>query len=1609
MERQTSFGYWLQQRRQELSITQEDLARRVGCAVDVISSIEAGAALTSEQLAERLAEVLEIPSNERPAFVGSAHGEYITRRLSSSADTEAFVLPVAEEDHSGVARAGDTIRGFELREEIAAGGFGVIYRAFQPIVGREVAIKIIRPQYADRPEFIRRFEVEAQLVARLEHPYIVPLYDFWREPGNAYLVMRWMRGGSVQDALVQGPYPLAAVARLLDQIGAALAFAHRHGVVHRDLKPSNMLLDHEGNAYLTDFGIAKDLRSADLVHGTQPGMVVGSLAYTAPEQLRGKQITPQADIYSLGIVLYELLAGESPFAGLLPLEILGKQLHAQIPPLRMRRPELPEALDDVIRHAMAKEPQDRFPDMRSMLAAFRRAIGGPAAQHLSRDPLDPRATQALYIEDIPVPPAVRQGAVKVVTPTTTENPYKGLRPFAEVDAPDFFGREVLIRRLLDCLAEGNELGRFLCVVGPSGCGKSSAVSAGLIPALRRGALPGSDQWFVVQFFPGAQPFEELEAALFRVAASASPNLLERLRADEHGLARAASDILPPDSQTELVLVIDQFEELFTLVEDEAARTLFLKNLQTAVHDPRSRVRIIVTLRADFYDRPLRYPDIGELMRQRTEVVLPLSPAELRQAITGPAERVGLALEPGLVTAIVADVGAEPGALPLLQYALTELYERRQGRILTLEAYRASGGVVGALSKRAEDLYQGLDPDQQEAARQLFLQLVTLGEGTEDTRRRVRRADISPISPAIDSVIDLYGRYRLLTFDRDPVTRSPTVEVAHEALIRHWGQLREWVAASREMLRIQRRLAQAAQEWNNAGQEESFLASGVRLAQFEALAAEGNLALTGLERTYLTASLAARDARQQREAERQAREMTLERRARRRLQGLVAVLLAAFLGALALTLFAFNQRSIAQREQRLAFARELATAAINNLESDPDLSLLLAVQSAVVTHSAGEAVTPETESALYQAVQVAWRSKYTFSHDHTLQDVSFSPTRAQLAIASANGSVTIWDADTGKQVLSWTAHPKLVKSVVFSPDGMRIATASNDQTAKIWDAATGELLLTLEGHEDQVKAVAFSPDGSLVATASHDQTLRIWDARSAALLHTLTGHGKKVQGVIFSPDGERLASSSVDGTVIIWDVASGRQRLTLKGHRAPVEGLAFNQDGSLLATASDDGTAKIWHAVSGDELLTLTGHTDKVKTIALSPYGNGARVVTGSKDGTVRIWEISDVRSQSFVTTRILRGHSDEVGGVAFSRDGTLLVTASEDGTAKVWDMTNPTRGHELFRFTAHTAPIEDLVYSSDGTLLATASGDGTVRVWDAARPGAPRLNLGDLGHVRGLALSPDAGQLAIGGDGGVITIRDTLSGSELQTMSAHDGQILTVAWSPDGTLLATAGEDGIAKVWDAHSLAEIHTLSGHSDRILDMTFSPDSTLIATASDDETAIIWDAISGQQLHHLKEMHSDAVASVSFNAAGTQFVTASDDGTAIIWDTHTAAPLRRLSGHRSRLFQAVFSPNGTRLATASADGSVKVWDLRSGVDLLTLTDYAGAVTAVQFSPDGTRLVVARAAGEARGAGAVHVYRFFEVTDDLLRFAQAIPTRGWKLEECQRYLHQAECPPAR
>jgi WD40 repeat protein/transcriptional regulator with XRE-family HTH domain len=1612
------FGRRVRERRRTLDLTQEELARRVGCAAITIRKIEMGDMRASQQVAERLVAALGVPLDERAAFVlGLCH--------AGPQQTEPVVSPRTPAPAPAEIGAADlscrAIRGYALGERIGSGGFGAAYRAVQPLVEREVAIKIILPQYADHPDFVRCFEAEAQLVARLEHPYIVPLYNYWREPGVAYLVMRLLRGGPLYDLLQHGPLPLPLTLRLIEQVGAALHAAHRAGVVHRDLKPANILLDSEQNAYLADFGIAKNFaRPAE--ESAFDGGYVGSPAYSSPEQIRAEPVTPQTDIYALGVLLYELLTGQKPFVGETPVAYIKQHLNMAVPPLADRRAGLPNGLDRIIQRATAKVPTARYASVAGLVAEVRSAIGERTG-----------AGQGVVVQRAPAaPPTV------VLDLDDTDNPYKGLRPFDEADATMFFGREGLVQQLLSRMGESGELARFLAVIGPSGSGKSSVVRAGLVPALRAGGLPGSEQWYAIDLLPGAQPLEALAAAICRVAPAGvkAEKLCALLRADTRGLLRAARLALPADPAAELLVVIDQFEEIFTLTTDAGVRAHLLDSIVAAVLDEHSQVRVVITLRADFVDRPLRYVDFGELIQQRGELVLPLTPDEIERAVEGPAARAGLVLEDGLVTALIADLDAQPGRLPLLQHTLRELFARRHGRLLTHTAYAEIGGVTGSLARSAEAIYDELEGAARAAARQLFLRLVVPGVGADDTRRRAGRSEMAGLgaAAALEQAITAFGQARLLTFDHDQSTREPTIEVAHEALLREWPRLRGWHQASREGICTQQRLAQAATEWITSGRDPSFLATGTRLVQVREWARGNDEQLNKTERAFLAASVEEahydalnREAQHQRElaaaqqlaqeqaqrADEQTHTTAVLRRRARWLTG--ALVLAVALASVAL--FFGNQANqnaaVAQQnaaaadmnarhaetEQQTAVARELAAAAVSNLPTDPERSILLALQAIDATRAMRQPTLVEAQDALHRAVQSSHLLSTLRGHTAGIWGLAVNRDGSRLATVSQDGTVKVWDAATGQVLVTFPTNVTNSLNgtgVAFTPDGARLLTISRENTATLWDLAARKAMLTLSGHIAAITSVAISPDGTIFATASNDKTVKLWDAATGKELKTFTGHNGAPRVVAFSPYGKRIvAGGDEDGIAVAWDIATGKElfRFSGQGNLAGIGAIAASPDGTRLATGEFDTTVKVWDAATGGLLLTLFGHSSQVQSVVFS--ADSKYLASASEDGSTKLWDA--VSGKELLT---LSGHTSGVLGVAFSPDGNRLFTASRDGTVKVWDI-SPSAGADWLNLVGHAARITSVTYSPNGTRLATWSSDGTVIIWDSTSGKALRtIHHENAANGGNASYSPDGKRLAIV-SGKAAIVYDAESGAALLALAPFQHDAITVLFSPDGTRLAAASIDGVIRIYDSVT-GKMRIEFTSATPLSQIAFSPDGKRLASANN-PGAHVWDVLTGAKLVTFNG-HGDGrlVSGVTFSSDGTRIASVGNDGAVRVWNSETGTEIVALIGHTGSTRGVAFSPDGQYLASSSVDRTIKLWKpLHKGEQVappLTFSGHIGAVYSVAFSPNGARLAT---------AGRDPIVQVYTLrVDDLIARAKTRLTRELTNVECQQFLHVAACP---
>jgi WD40 repeat protein len=1120
----------------------------------------------------------------------------------------------------------------------------------------------------------------------------------------------------------------------------------------------------------------------------------------------------------------------------------------------------------------------------------------------------------------------RTTAAELAAVTTAEKPaegdadrapYVGLAAFQQDDADRFFGRDTLAAELVTRLRQH----RFLGVFGASGCGKSSLLRAGLIPRLTAGL--DEDGVSVVVFTPGQHPMEETAVHLARFLDESPGMLRDELFADPRNLhLRIRQAMTGAMAESDVVLLVDQFEELFTLCADERERTGFVDALVTAAREPASRTRVVLGVRADFLGHCGRYPDLVTVLRDAQMLVGPMSTDELRLAITGPAQQAGYRVETALVARLVADATQQPGMLPLVSHALVQTWLRRQGAVMTVAGYDATGGIEHALARTADQVYQALDSDQRDLAQQIFLRLTALGEGTEDTKRRIARDELGD-DPNTAVVLDTLTQARLITLGHD------SVEVAHEALIRHWPRLLGWLAEDRDLLRAHRGLTEAATEWDRHGRDDGLLYRGARLLDWHGRDTEG---LNELEQRFLEAGRAL-------EARERARS---RRRSRLVLVSLIAVLsVVSVLAGVALV-----QGRQAAQERDLALSRQLALQARTQLEPDPARALRLARQAFQVRPTA------EAEAVLRQAV-VDHRARIVIDNGgrRTL-GVAFSPDGAWLAYTDEDGEVRVWpwsgDRVTGTRPIELPGHDGEAWSPVFSPDSRRLATSGIDGTIRVSEIRGGEQIV-LRGHEKEVWTVAFSPDGRRLASASSDGTVRIWDLAGAAEPMVLRGHEGAAVGVAFSPDGRHVASSGHDDTVRVWDLHSPGAAEVLRGHEDATKGLAFSPDGLRLVSASVDGTARVW-TLGGSAPVVLRGHQGTVEDVAFSP--DGTRVATTGDDNTVWVWNPATGDHPL-----VLRGHTDTVWSVAFDSEGTRLVSVSSDATVRVWD---PRGTGEPVVFRGHTGPVWTAAFTPDGEHVVSGGQDGAVRVWNATSGAVERVLDGHDDEVLGLTVSADGRWVASASRDGTVRVRDLDGGGPVRVLSGHDGPVWTAAFSPDGRLVASAGFDGTLRIWDTRTGTAL-VRKADDTQIRYSAFSPDGRTVATGGWDGTVRVWDT-TGDSPPRILRGYRGLVWSVAFSPNGRHLVSSGNDGTVRLWDLTGAGPPRVWRGHEASVWHLSFSPDGRSVVTTGKDGTVRVWPISTAGEPVTFSGFGASVESVAFSPDGHRLLTTHDDGTVR-----------------------------------------------
>jgi WD40 repeat protein/tRNA A-37 threonylcarbamoyl transferase component Bud32 len=1481
-------------------------------------------------------------------------------------------------------RVGTELAGYRIESLLGLGGMSVVYLAEDLRLKRRVALKLLAAGLAEDESFRDRFLRESELAASIDHPNIVPIYEAGTTEDLLFIAMRYVEGRDLKERLQRGRLDPPDAIGILAQVASALDAAHARGLVHRDVKPSNVLLDTgarpdgSDHVYLADFGLTR--RVSEEAGVGDDGHLMGTIDYVAPEQIAGEETDGRADVYSLGCVLYECLVGQPPFGRDSDLAVVFAHLEAEPPAPSAQRPDLPSELDAVIARALAKEPEQRYPTCRELARAAlavavdeasRRLVDVASRAAVGRSELsEVEAELAGKVTDLQL---VRERARTVSAPATparvaTEGicPFKGLASFEPVDAEYYFGRERLVAELVARLVGAG----FLGIVGPSGSGKSSVLRAGLLPALAGGVLPGSGSWRRWLLRPGERPLDALRTVL---VSGAKDPLAEAL------------DALPADAR--LLLAVDQLEELFTACRSDAERAAFADTLLRAASDPQGRAVVVVALRADFYGRFAAYPGLAELLGANHVLVGPMQASELRRAVELPAGRVGLGVEPELTDALVDDVEGEPGALPLLSTALLELWQKRQDNALTLAAYRESGGVHGAVARLAEGTYARVPDARKPVVRALMLRLVGEGEGDQPVRRRAPLAELDlERNKDVADVLATLADSRLVTVGEG------SVEVAHEALLREWPRLREWIEEDAEGRRLRRHITRAAAEWNAAGRDQGELYRGARLAAALDWSAEHALDLNELEREFVA------ESREVSEHERRR-----ARRTNRRLRTLLAGVAVLLLAALAGGVYALVQRGEARGAETAELAQRLGAQAL--VEEDLGLSLLLARQAVEI------ADTPQTRGYLLAALLRAPKAVGIMHGPDDSQPwgIALSPDGKTLAVSDFYNRVLFFDTRTYDQIGEPLQVGDWVEGIAYSPDGTTLAFGGGHYVELV-DARTREHVVTA-GVSGRAARIAFTRDGSKLVVFTESGAISIRDAS------TLKPIGLPIQPAGFrasfiqsyyrppnfalTPDGRSVVTASDTGELAWWDLRSRRKTRTIEiatGYHA----VAISPDG-FTAAVGIGGGIQLVDVRTGTKRTAAAGLTGSPNWLLFSP--DGKTVLSANADGTVTRWDVG-----SAAPRETLRGHANGVAQLAFSPDGRRLYTVSGDGTAIAWDLTGSRSVKGTFRFT-HDRDF-DAAYdrhpgrlSPDGRLIAVGLRERGVALWDAREltpAGAPLLDTG--GEVKALDFSPDGRTLAAVSGDGVATIWDVPSRSLRHPPFSAGGANAGVAFTPDGTTLATTGSSGGVQLWDVATGASRGRIAGFTSSS-DVSFSGDGALVAFAhafsGGVAVAHVWDVSKRSLVATLEGGEEGDALAVALSPDGRMLAVGGFGRVVRLWDVRARKPVHELDTGGATTTTLEFSRDGRTLAVSGfLEPVASLWDVATGTQIgRSLT--AGRRTAmIDLSSDGRRLLMTL----ANGQGAV-----WDVDpESWARRACALANRSLTREEWQRLLGARPYEPA-
>lgn len=1095
---------------------------------------------------------------------------------------------------------------------------------------------------------------------------------------------------------------------------------------------------------------------------------------------------------------------------------------------------------------------------------------------------------------------------------TTLCPYRGLFAFREEDAPFFYGRENFTQTLIEAIQRCE----LVSVIGASGSGKSSVVFAGLVTKLRQ-----QGSWKIVAFRPGQRPFQAIATSWVMLRASDQSQaeqlqsvlqLAEAWRTDEAALYTAMEEVVWESPGTRVLLVVDQFEELYTQCQDAQERQAFIACLLKVVE--LTNVALVLTLRADFLGQALAYPPLANVLQHGNRMLGAMSRAELEAAINQPATLLGVTLEEGLTDRMIEAVSLSEGNLPLLEFALQELWEKRQGIQLTHAAYDEIGGLEAAVARHAEQAYGKLTELEKERSRQIFLQLVRPGEETVDTRRVATRAEIG------DHNWELVTRLasdRLVMTGQDAIAKTETVELVHEALMREWKDLQSWIKENRDFRLWQERLRAAMQQWSVSGRDEGALLRGKSLVGAEDWLRKRPEELMA-EREYIEASM-----------------QLQQRRRRKKNLGLSGVLAGTFLlGTFAGV--AWWNNSTAKTNARL---RELAAASdalfkvYQQKKDDGRYNGQLGHKQKPDEYK--QALNDQYQDTLAAALKVGRELQKTiYSIDLT--------TRFQVLTAL---NQAVYQGTFGTEIKLPECDPRSRSlSIGTSTDSKMIACVNSDGTTRLFDSSSGKKLHVFRGEANWVNDVRFSPDGKMIASGTVEGDVNLWDRSTNKVAKTLKGHLSEVGVLNFSPNGQTVAAGNFDGTITLWDISTGQELKSLKGHSGMLQ-VQFSPDGQKIASVSADGRVKLWEFQTDQAPKTLPCEADYPTQICQTSlrdidvaFSSDNRTITYPGNRTLTVWDINANREVKTIEARSIVG--------AFSSDGKIVaspVNKGEDSTAIV---------------------LQDTSTGNIFKTLNTKTGQFSPHALKKKKL------FGGFSNISHISFSLHEKLIAAASDDHRMTVWNYQTGKKIKTFEGLTDWTGSISFSPNRKLIVTTGMDAnnresAVKLWDISTGKLLKTLiqepvptwRGIS---RDVRFSSDSQTVAVVSSDSTVRLWDISIGKELNISGLTNSTEPDHARIPTVKGKILAAKmPDGRIKRWDHSTGKELELLYWQKVLSSSFAFGEDNKTIAVVNWNGIKKVRDVATGRELnSTKLDFPFA-SSINFTDDGSRMAAATPKG--------------------------------------------------